>query len=133
MSKSLSVRIMEFVKDNPTASNREIAVAVGKSQRQVRGAIDTQYGLGYIKRLDNAAKPNSYSRRLAVTAIGEKVIAGARNYNLAVPARNSKPPEKKGEPIKRPCLMCKRPFQSKDRRKEWICKPCKGLAEYQAA
>lgn len=39
-------------------------------------------------------------------------------------------PDVNAVPIKRPCLRCRLPFRSRDRKKEWICDECSRSKEY---
>ena len=58
---------------------------------------------------------------IAATVPGHSAQAVRRLYYNRAPAPVSPPPIV----FRRPCLRCHRPFDSLDRKRNWICSPCR--------
>jgi hypothetical protein len=61
----------------------------------------------------------------AATVPGRSVQAAQLRYykSIRVPAAPVSPPP---SVLRRPCLRCRRPFDSWDRKRNWICSSCNG-------
>ena len=127
MSKSNSVRVMEYVQENPTACNERIGIALGLKTDQVRRCIASHVGRAYIERVEVDGV-----RWLSLTPAGRNVMTSQRNddgYNMITGKVKMIHP---GRSKIRPCLMCGTRYNSEgpgDR----ICKSCKGTETWRAA
>lgn len=129
MSENMAARVLRVVKDDPEVINLEISHVTGIKIKQVSRVLYRLVRDGYVKRLGVLTPHQTGNRRLFLTKRGHNMITNAERGFMSV----SKPAEQRGHPIRRPCLKCRKSFDSDDRRKEWVCKGCKQGQEWKAA